>query len=114
MFKAWMFVKTTIFKNTIIVESEAEVAALGRITNLCKSICKHRFSDTVYKMNFADLNVAFDHVMSNAKMSNTSEFVGIAREDFCSSGIRVHCVGFDGLEMEKFETHLDILDVLDA
>ena len=66
MFKAWMFVKTTIFKNTIIVESEAKVASLCRVTYLCESIGKHRFSNTVFKMNFADLNVAFYQMMADA------------------------------------------------
>ena len=109
-----MFVKTTIFKNTIIVKSEAKVSSLCRVTDLCESISKHGLGNTVFKMNFANLNVTFDHVMSNAKVSDTAEFVGIASEDFCSSGIRVHSVGFDRLEVEKFEAHLDILDVLDA
>ena len=47
-------------------------------------------------------------------MSNSSEFIGVASEEFSSSRVRVHGVRFNGLEMEKFETHFDIHNVLDA
>ena len=47
-------------------------------------------------------------------MSNSSEFIGVASEEFSSSRVRVHSVRFEGLEMEKSETHFNILNVLDA
>ena len=39
---------------------------MSGVTDLCKSVGKHGFSDTVDKVDFADLDIAFDHMMADA------------------------------------------------
>ena len=84
MFITGMFVETAIIENTVIVESKSEVASLGRVTDLGKAICKHRFCDTINKRNVTNLNIAFDHVMFNVEMSDAAKFVRATGKEFCA------------------------------
>ena len=109
--RASCFIKPSVFKNTVIVESKTQISALFSITNFCKSICKTRFCSAIYQLDVTDLHVASDHVIADIQMTYTTKFVGIVGQDLSSRRVRVHTMWFWWLNVEKLQFVFNCFDI---
>jgi len=79
VFIAWCFVKSSIGENTVVVKPMSQVTSLLSVTYFGAEVSKTRLRTAIYEFDISDLDITFDHMLSNVKVSYSPQFVWITR-----------------------------------